>query len=135
MNKRLYNIAQWTWGLPQNLAGLVLYAAHRKDRHYNHEGAMVTIWDRKDGISLGKFIFAPDDEKLLSHEYGHTKQSLVLGPFYLIVVGIPSILWNRLPYFKKLRSTKGKAYDSMLIERSATYLGGKGKKRRERIKK
>lgn len=113
--------------MPQTLAGLALYAVHRKDRHYDHKGARVTIWKRSDGVSLGKFIFAPDDEEMLSHEYGHTRQSLFLGPLYLPVVGIPSILWNRLPYFRNIRRKKGKAYDSMLIERSATHLGRKGK--------
>lgn len=30
------------------------------------------------------------------HEYGHSKQSLYLGPLYLIVVGLPSITWAEL---------------------------------------
>ena len=29
------------------------------------------------------------------HEYGHTVQSMILGPFYLLAVGLPSIIWAR----------------------------------------
>lgn len=30
--------------------------------------------------------------QLLVHEYGHTIQSLMLGPLYLAIIGIPSTL-------------------------------------------
>ena len=121
--KRIYNAVQWSWGLPQTLAGFALYMAHRGNKQYDYGGAKVTVWDRNDGVSLGKFIFAPDDEHMLSHEYGHTKQSLLLGPLYLPLIGLPSLIWNRLPYFKSFRKKTGKSYDSIIIERSATYLG------------
>ena len=126
---------QWTWGLPQTLAGLAVYLAHRNSEHYDYGAARVTVWDRKDGVSLGKFIFAPDDESMISHEYGHTKQSLLLGPLYLPVIGLPSMLWNRLPYFKSIRKKTGKAYDSFIIEKSATYLGNQGKSAKRNSKK
>jgi len=35
----------------------------------------------------------PDDEieqRTLVHEYGHTIQSIILGPLYLLIIGIPS---------------------------------------------
>lgn len=32
------------------------------------------------------------------HEYGHSRQSLYLGPLYLIVVGLPSIIWAGFVY-------------------------------------
>lgn len=35
-------------------------------------------------------------QTLLVHEYGHTIQSMILGPLYLIVIGIPSTLWGFL---------------------------------------
>ena len=125
--RRLYNALQWSWGLPQTLAGFALYMVHRGSDHYDYGGAKVTVWDRNDGVSLGKFIFAPDDEHMLSHEYGHTKQSLLLGPLYLPLIGLPSLIWNRLPYFKSYRKKTGKSYDSIIIERSATYLGKSGR--------
>ena len=156
---KLYNAAQWTWGLPQTLAGAVLYLKHRKDPHFDYNGARVTAWDKLSGVSLGKFIFVPekkgwstiqengekpDSQKsqrkagkdsvsrfLLEHEYGHTIQSLILGPAYLFVVGLPSILWNRLPYFERRRRRTGKSYYSAVFERTANTLGEKTAKKKK----
>lgn len=140
----LYNAAQWTWGLPQTLAGAGLYLRHRKDPHFNYNGARVTAWDRDAGISLGKFIFVPEQGRkpgegsasdggkaeppavskfLLDHEYGHSIQSLILGPAYLLLVGAPSIVWNRLPYFDRKRKKTGRSYYSAVFERTANRLG------------
>lgn len=49
-------------------------------------------------FTLGPYIFGPKGfrstgrDHLLVHEYGHTLQSIILGPFYLLVIGLPSIL-------------------------------------------
>jgi hypothetical protein len=32
----------------------------------------------------------------IKHEYGHAIQSRILGPLYLIIIGIPSIIWAAL---------------------------------------
>ena len=128
MKKPLYTLLQYTWGLPQTLLGSAVYLAHRKDEHGKFGNAKVTYWDRPDGLSLGKFIFVPKKGRgMLNHEYGHTKQSLLLGPLYLPLIGLPSLIWNRLPYFKSFRKKTGKSYDSIIIERSATYLGKSGR--------
>lgn len=137
LKKHAYTAAQWTWGLPQTLIGAALYAAHRKDDHFDYRGAKATAWDKDTGISLGKFIFVPRraggnaGRFLLEHEYGHTIQSLILGPFYLLAVGAPSMLWNRLPYFKNKRRKTGKSYYSAPFEKTANTLAAlsnKGKK-------
>jgi hypothetical protein len=128
LKKHAYTAAQWTWGLPQTLIGAVLYAAHRKDDHFDYRGAKATAWDKDSGVSLGKYIFVPRraggnaGKFLLEHEYGHTLQSLILGPFYLLVVGAPSMLWNRLPYFKSKRRRTGKSYYSAPFEKTANIL-------------
>lgn len=151
-NKRLYSVLQWTWGLPQTLIGAAVFVIHKKDRHFDYEGATATGWKRRDGVSLGKFIFVPEesipeesaaekndskesvskehvsgkeDRFLLKHEYGHTIQSMILGPAYLILVGLPSILWSRLPYFIKMRKRTGISYYSAVFERTASELGKK----------
>ena len=62
---------------------------------------------------------------LLEHEYGHSIQSLMLGPFYLLLVGLPSMAWNRLPYFARQRKKTGKSYYSAIFERTATTLGAR----------
>lgn len=128
LKKHAFTAAQWTWGLPQTLIGAALYAVHRKDDHFDYRGAKATAWDKDAGISLGKFIFVPRntgksaEHFLLEHEYGHTIQSLILGPFYLLAVGAPSILWNRLPYFKSKRKRTGKSYYSAPFEKTANIL-------------
>ena len=69
----------------------------------------------------------PDEElskRLLVHEYGHTIQSLIFGPLYLIVMGIPSTLWGFLPYFQNKRNN-GVSYFSFFTEKLANYLGEK----------
>lgn len=131
LKKGAYTAAQWTWGLPQTLIGAALFMAHRKNEHFDYNGARATVWDKDSGISLGRYIFVPRgksgrvDDFLLDHEYGHTLQSLILGPFYLFFVGAPSFLWNRLPHFKHKRKRTGKSYYSAPFESSANRLAAK----------
>lgn len=146
LKRGAYTAAQWTWGLPQTLIGAALFLAHRRDGHFDYNGARATVWDKDAGVSLGKFIFVPKktrgskaasqksakdlaDPFLLEHEYGHTLQSLLLGPFYLLLIGAPSMLWNRLPYFSRKRKQSGKSYYSAPFEKSANYLASKAPKR------
>lgn len=126
MKRALYRLFQWTWGLPQTLAGLVLYLYYYKNHpHFSYHGAVVTRWNRRDGVSLGMFLFVPrkDDPWFRVHEYGHTVQSLILGPFYLLLVGIPSLLWSRLPHLRRKWIRGQRAYDSVYPENWATRLG------------
>ena len=132
MKKPLYTLLQYTWGLPQTLLGSAVYLAHRKDKHGKFGNAKVTYWNRPEGLSLGKFIFVPaKGTSLLDHEDGHTIQSLILGPAYLPLVGLPSLLWNRLPYFRNKRKNTGRDYYSVIFEKTANKLGDrfKGKNR------
>ena len=149
LKKHAYTAAQWTWGLPQTLAGSLLYLKHHGNEHFDYNGAKATVWDKDTGISLGKFIFVPKkknaranasselspadkvDPFLLDHEYGHTIQSLILGPFYLLAVGAPSMLWNRLPYFQRKRKQSGKSYYSAPFEKSANTLAAKASTKRK----
>ncbi|MFW5779968.1 MAG: hypothetical protein ACOCWI_00765 [Bacillota bacterium] len=83
------------------------------------------------GVSLGMFIFvcaSRDKEwtdKTKVHEYGHYLQSLILGPFYLFIIGLPSFIWCNNKKYRKLRKTTGKSYFEFYPERWANYLGGK----------
>ena len=126
----VYRLWQWTWGLPQTLAGLILALKYRRCPHKRVGGALATLHDgRWGGVSLGMFIFVPGGLRpereafLLSHEYGHTFQSALLGPLYLLAVGLPSYIWANLPQMEKKRSVRHIPYESWYPENWAEALG------------
>ena len=101
--KWLISFLLWLWQFPQNLCGII-YRSISKDNRIcvieNNDsrsvGAKVYLQKTKGGVSLGKYIFINQDyidkEIVIKHECGHVKQSKILGPLYLLVIGIPSIL-------------------------------------------
>lgn len=126
---------------PQTLLGFIVLLINIKNKHYFYHGAIITERNVPSSVSLGMFVFTttnpmkdkrtknkiPDEElskRLLVHEYGHTIQSLIFGPLYLIVMGIPSTLWGFLPYFQNKRNN-GVSYFSFFTEKLANYLGEK----------
>lgn len=134
-----YRLCQCLWGFPQTLLGLLVFLAHWKDRHFIYHGAVITQWRGKSSVSLGLFVFVTAEPffldklpqyppealsaRLLVHEYGHTIQSLILGPAYLIVIGIPSTLWGFLPSLNRMRREKQLSYFSFFTEKWANALG------------
>lgn len=104
-----------------------------KRPHVFYNGCIKTKWNRRGGLSCGLFIFVTDEnsglstlkvcDKLTVHEYGHTIQSLILGPLYLIIIGIPSLVWANLPVFVKLRKEKNIPYSTCFAEGWADRLG------------
>ena len=82
----------------------------------------IIAWPFMSGLSLGWFCFVPHTagERMIRHEYGHTRQSLLLGPVYLVIIGIPSFLWAVLIQTGILR---GKDPLSFYTERWAERLG------------
>ncbi|MBO4211902.1 MAG: hypothetical protein J5878_04520 [Oscillospiraceae bacterium] len=131
MKRLLYLLCQWSWGLPQTLVGALFYFYYRQKgcRRFRYQGAFVVIWTKEAGsMSLGCFLFLhPDwtakDRALLEHEYGHTIQSLICGPLYLLAVGLPSLLWAGLPVFQRHRRTRGISYYAVYPEKQASSLG------------
>ena len=131
MKKILNFISEWMWQLPQNLCGLVYKYISKNNRKERIENTAINklkieayIKTSPGSVSLGKYIFiseiSKNDRKAIFHECGHTKQSRILGPLYLIVIGIPSITWATLhsyiPYFWKY------SYYSFPTEKSADKL-------------
>lgn len=142
MKSFLYFIWQWLWGILQSALGLIVFLFHIRDKHYFYHGAVITEWKSVSSVSLGMFVFVTNEpffyeklkneytaeelsERLLVHEYGHTIQSLILGPLYLIVIGIPSTLWGFLPSLNNKRKTDGISYFSFFTEKWANVLGEK----------
>ena len=123
----LFIFIQMSWGILQNLCGASVFARYAKSPHYRYRQCLVTEWDREDGLSLGLFLFIPRKapKSLLAHEYGHSVQSLMLGPLFLPVIALPSILWAGLPYFERLRKKKHMTYDDAYQENWANKLGAR----------
>ena len=141
MKKFAYILIQCTWGIIQTVLGLIVFFMNIKAKHFMYHGAVVTVVKAPSSVSLGMFVFVtevpmedkriknkiPNEElpqRLLVHEYGHTIQSLIFGPLYVIVMGIPSTLWGFLPCFQRKRE-KEYSYFSFFTERFANYLGEK----------
>lgn len=122
----LYIIIQLTWGILQSMLGCGLLLLNIRRRHYWYHGALVTEWGRPGGISLGMFVFtAGTDKHLLVHEYGHTLQSLLLGPLYLPVIGMPSLVWASLPQLRRWRAKNSVPYARLYAESWANKWGEK----------
>jgi len=130
-NYTLVFIINWTWGIIQTLAGFVGFLIHIRKPHYRYKGSIVTIVKgRWGGVSLGSFIFIDTDipkkdapkSNFINHEYGHTLQSALLGPLFLIIIGLPSIIWAGL--FSDWRQRHGKSYYWLFTESWADRLGG-----------
>ena len=68
-------------------------------------------------------VRASVDRPLLVHEYGHTIQSLVLGPLYLVIIGLPSVVWMNVPALSRWRARTGTSYYAFYTERWANTLG------------
>lgn len=112
----------WIWCFPQQFAGLIvklITKAQKKDTHY-----LYTV--KSGSVTLGSYVFlCPahwNDERVLKHEQGHTKQSLILGWLYLFIIGIPSFVWAAC--FERYRQKHNVSYYSFYTERWADKLGG-----------
>jgi len=98
----MLNVILFPWEILQNLIGLfyMLFTIGKTTKREWYRGRFIT-WIKDDsfsGISLGMFITINEnrskDKYIRDHEYGHTVQSKILGPLYLFIVGIPSVIRN-----------------------------------------
>lgn len=98
-------VSRFTWESKQTVLGN--FVSHfrnnfwRTNVEYYHGATLVNRNGHRNngwGMTLGSYINGynleadPQKERTFAHEYGHTKQSMVLGPLYLSLVGIPSII-------------------------------------------
>lgn len=119
----IVEILLWIWQAPQNIVGLVFRIIY-PGRSALFCGVDVVVHERfPGGISLGRTIIVKhtywENPNEWKHEYGHTRQSLYLGPLYLLIVGIPSSLWAVW-----YRIHKRGSYFSFFTEKWADKLGG-----------
>lgn len=120
----MINALKYLWMLPQNLLGNILRAIY-KGNDSTYESAIVRRSTKmKGGISLGRYIVVNQfaTKKTVMHEYGHCKQSKYLGWLYLVVIGLPSIIWAWM-YGPIVKPTPN-GYYKLYTEKWADMLGG-----------
>lgn len=142
--RMLLSILRFLWCLPTELLALfllMLWRSDAADRGQIREAHVFLLpGPERRGLSLGRFIFVWSRKKprlhdkeawedLLTHEYGHTVQALYLGPVYLIVIGLPSLIWAGLPHLRRMRRRRGISYYQLYTERWADSLGQKALRR------
>lgn len=90
----MLKVLAYIWQLPQNLLGLLFLLFIRgEERHTLNGISFYYAKDFRGGISLGRYIILGDKrERSVRHEFGHCIQSRMLGPLYLIVIGLPSLI-------------------------------------------
>lgn len=133
----LFWILSFTWGIIMTLIGLIasliMLLLHKKPKKYQ------TTWyfeicNNWGGLELG-IMFIKDKRSLgniCSHEYGHTFQNAIYGPFYIFIFICSSIrYWYRALYKKLTHTSCKKLYDSIWFEGSATYIGKEIEKQRK----
>ena len=124
MTQFLFRFWQWTWGFPQSFVGLIVFLLNRHKPRETYRGCIVTRWNNRGSMGMGMFLFLGcDDPQVRVHEFGHSVQSLILGPLFLPVMGIPSFLWCNLPVCRRMRKKKGISYYRFYPESTANALG------------
>lgn len=112
--KTFIRILREIWQLPQHIVAYMIMIVNHKSikQMVNKDGIRYYLVKHLSncGISLGNYIFLDADGNydniIVRHEYGHQIQSLMLGPLYLIIIGLPSIIGNiinriKYKYFRK----------------------------------
>jgi len=122
LHRLISAVVLFVWGIPQQLAGFLgmvfIFLKDRKSAVYTFNNnwpqgrgitAIVIVTGSNWGaVTLGNFIFMDAraaggiqadrndyiivGNKTIRHEYGHTLQGAILGPLYLLVIGVASIL-------------------------------------------
>lgn len=118
------------WEAPQKALAHIIIWLSRAEECGEYKDAKLYFWKWNGGMSLSTHIFLPFDdlegtaweEEYIKHEYGHTIQSRYLGPAYLLVIGLPSIIWAGC--FENWRKKHNKSYYWFYTEKSADNLGG-----------
>ena len=111
--KRVWSVfSRFTWEFPQTFAGNAI--SHLRnffsdvDITYYNGATLVNTNDKSNnwsGMTLGSYINGinltadPEKNDVFAHEYGHTKQSELLGPLYIPIVGSPSLLGSVSDHF------------------------------------
>lgn len=122
----MIGVLLYLWQLPQNIIGLCWWLISGAHRTGSYDGVLILEVDYMASVSLGRYVFVSrhshDKEFTTKHELGHAKQSKYLGILYLLVIGIPSVLWvlarQQIAYLRRI------SYYSFYTESWANSLMG-----------
>ena len=124
----LYWLLNFTWGILTTLCGLLLSLAMlcigKKPKRW-HSIWYFQIFDKWGGMEMGT-MFLRDNSNYIStnnHEYGHTFQNAILGPFFIFIVAIPSAIRYWYQEIRRRQHKPNKEYDLIWFEGSATDIG------------
>lgn len=107
MELKMKQLLLFLWQLPQNLLGWLLVLCYKPERVHKLNNGMRIYYSLKmtGGISLGDYCIVHTgnyrknvedslQRNIVKHEaIGHGKQSRMLGWLYLLIIGLPSIIW------------------------------------------
>lgn len=101
------------WEFPQVLVGAIVKLVYikygsREVETYRQGVCQIQNWGMNSGVSLGWWQFTSKyaDKDTASHEVAHSIESVCLSWLYLLVIGLPSIVWAGIihPYFMPEKS-------------------------------
>ena len=129
--KYIRNLILFIWQLPQHIVALIYFGylvMMCKDLGVDsrYKQAVVIPCVMRGAVTLGNYVFVgltSDYRETVKHELGHTIQSKILGPLYLIVIGIPSITYCGLR--RLFPSLRKKNYYNFYTEKWANNLSEK----------
>lgn len=123
------------WELPQNIAGAFYFIIHGvfSKTFIIDDGDSFEMYSdmQRGAVSLGVFRVYKSEyygntaqfvKLTRMHEKGHRIQSMMLGPLYLIVIGLPSLIWAAL--HSSVRRLRTVDYYSFYTEKWADRLAG-----------
>ena len=124
----LYWLLNFTWGILTTLCGLLLsltmLCIGKKPKRW-HSIWYFQIFDNWGGMEMGT-MFLRDNSNYIStnnHEYGHTFQNAILGPFFIFIVAIPSAIRYWYQEIRRRQHKPNVEYDLIWFEGSATDIG------------
>lgn len=125
-----YYIISFTWGLPMNILGMIcalilLITGHKPEK--NIYGWVFRIGHKWGGVNLGviSIISITSHTGTMIHEFGHSIQNCIFGPFMFVFVAIPSAIryWYRYWLYYKKHIYDLPDYDYAWFESQATMFG------------
>lgn len=115
-------ILRWVWEFPQCILGWILTKIYNVEYKETYKDISIYAGKFRSGISLGLYIILSETSwrynrnYVKEHEWGHTCWSKYLGPLYLIIIGLPSIIWTQV--YDKVNKSYYWFYTESLADKS-----------------